>query len=127
MPRKSSQSLQVTPHTGSADIDHAETTPSEPVLTLRHLARNLKQITEQVEILAHQLQDAQHLPTDLFTLRATQGARLLTVDDLAQLLNVERRVIYGLRHKGLPTLRVGKQLRFDPLHVKAWLDQQQRV
>ena len=127
MPRKTSHPLQVTPHTGSSGRDDAETMPSEPVLLLRHLARHLKHITEQVEILAHQLQDAPHRPTDLFTLRATQGAHLLTVDDLAQLLNVERRVIYGLRQKGLPTLRVGKQLRFDPLHVKAWLDQQQRV
>jgi excisionase family DNA binding protein len=112
---------------GPADLSHAETVLLDPVPMLRSLARQLKQLTEQVESLAHQLQDAQQLPTDLLTLRATQGARLLTVEDLAQLLNVARRVIYGLRHKGLPTLRVGKQLRFDPLQVKAWLDQQQGV
>jgi excisionase family DNA binding protein len=127
MPRKPSHPLQVGPHRGSSTLDQAETTIAGAVLTLRHLVQSLQHITAQVEILAHQLQDAQHRPTDLFTLRATQGARLLTVDDLAQLLNVERRVIYGLVRKGLPALRVGKQLRFDPLHVKAWLDQQQHV
>jgi excisionase family DNA binding protein len=127
MPRKPSPSVQVTPLTGSAAIDHAETTPSEAALALRHLAQHLRELTAQVDILAHQLQDTQHRPTDLCTLRAPRGARLLTVDDLAPFLNVERRVIDGMVRNGLPALRVGTPLRFDPLPVKAWLEQQQRV
>ena len=126
MPRKSSLTRQPSLPTGPADITHADTVLLEPVVELGGIARDLKQIFDRVESLVHRLQETQQLPTDTFTLLATQEKRLFTVDELAQLLNVKHRVIYDLVRKGLPVVRVGKQLRFDLLEVKAWLEQQQR-
>jgi excisionase family DNA binding protein len=121
MPRKPSLTRQPSLPTRPADITHAET-----VIVLGSLVRGLEQLTEQVKNLKHQLEQAPQLPTDTFTLLATQEKRLFTVEELAQLLKVDRRVIYGLRHKGLPAHHVGRELRFDLLEVKAWLEVQQR-
>jgi excisionase family DNA binding protein len=127
MPRKPSLTRKPSLPTGPADITHADTVLPEPVVELGGIARDLKQIFDRVESLVHRLQETQQLPTDTFTLLATQEKRLFTVEELARLLNVDSRVIYGLRHKGLPAHRVGRELRFDLLEVKAWLEQQQRV
>jgi excisionase family DNA binding protein len=51
-------------------------------------------------------------------------SRLLTVRELADLLQVPPKTIYAWRYKGMgPTaVPVGKYLRFRPEDVAAWLD-----
>lgn len=50
--------------------------------------------------------------------------RLLTVQELADLLQVPLKTIYTWRYKGIgpPAVPVGKYLRFRPKDVAAWLD-----
>jgi len=53
--------------------------------------------------------------------------KLLTVDDLAALLNIQRRSVYVARytHGNLPpAIKVGGLLRFRPSDVEAWLANQ---
>ena len=51
-------------------------------------------------------------------------SRLLTVEELADLLQVPPRTIYAWRYKGVgpPAVPVGKYLRFRVEDVAAWLD-----
>jgi excisionase family DNA binding protein len=50
-------------------------------------------------------------------------ARLLSVEDLAELLQVPMRTIYDWRYRGdgPKPIRVGRHLRFDPADVARWL------
>ena len=58
--------------------------------------------------------------------KATRGAlsRLLTVQELADLLQVPLKTIYTWRYKriGPPAVPMGKYLRFRAEDVAAWLD-----
>jgi excisionase family DNA binding protein len=51
-------------------------------------------------------------------------SRLLTVEELADLLQVPPKTIYAWRYKGVgpPAVQVGKYLRFRVEDVAAWLD-----
>lgn len=51
-------------------------------------------------------------------------SRLLTVEELADLLQVPTKTIYAWRYKGIgpPAVPVGKYLRFRTEDVAAWLD-----
>jgi predicted DNA-binding transcriptional regulator AlpA len=51
----------------------------------------------------------------------SDGGRLLDVDDLAEVWNVTRSWIYANADK-LPTIRLGKQLRWRRGDLDAWLD-----
>jgi excisionase family DNA binding protein len=47
----------------------------------------------------------------------------MTVEEVAQLLNVSERHVYKLVQDGvLPHLRVGNSVRFDPDKIADWLD-----
>jgi excisionase family DNA binding protein len=50
--------------------------------------------------------------------------QLLSVPELAKLLQVPVPTIYRWRHRGEgpEPIRVGRHLRFDPADVKAWLE-----
>lgn len=50
--------------------------------------------------------------------------RLLSVDDLAGVLQVPAKTVYEWRSRGEgpPGIRVGRYLRFDPADVAEWLD-----
>jgi excisionase family DNA binding protein len=52
---------------------------------------------------------------------------LLTADDVASILRVNRRAVYDLVHRhGLPALRVGgRHFRFSAKAIQAWVDEQQ--
>ena len=53
--------------------------------------------------------------------------RLLTVEDLAALLQVRPRTVRGMCAKGiLPYVRVGKLLRFRPDDVDRWVSGNRR-
>jgi excisionase family DNA binding protein len=50
-------------------------------------------------------------------------ASLLSVEELAQLLRVPVTTLYDWRHRqGMPALKVGNRLRFDPMEVRRWID-----
>ncbi len=53
---------------------------------------------------------------------------LLNPDDLARLLGITKKAIYQRRHRGdplPPVTKVGRQLRWRPADVEAWLSSQQ--
>jgi len=48
--------------------------------------------------------------------------KLLTIDDLAQVLSVKKSTIYQWRHLGLiPYIKVGRFLRFREKDIQMWL------
>jgi excisionase family DNA binding protein len=52
---------------------------------------------------------------------------LWTVDDVAKRLAVPRTWIYKAAARGeLPSIKLGKYLRFEPEQIEAWLAAQQR-
>lgn len=61
-------------------------------------------------------------------MRVTPGkeapTKLLSVTDLAEMLNVPVRTIYEWRHRhqGPQPIRMGRHLRFDPADVAKWLE-----
>ena len=48
--------------------------------------------------------------------------RLWTIDDVSAFLGVHRRTVYRL--PGIPRLRIGGSVRFDPSAVRAWAQAQ---
>ncbi len=55
----------------------------------------------------------------------TKPNRLLTPDDLADVLQIARKtVIVMAREKRIPCVRVGRFVRFDPAEIARWLDNQ---
>lgn len=49
---------------------------------------------------------------------------LLSIEELAELLQVSVKTIYQWRHRGVGprVIKVGRLLRFDPTDVRDWLD-----
>lgn len=56
--------------------------------------------------------------------RARLASQLLSVEQLAELLQVPLSTIYQWRHRGVgpKPIRVGRYLRFDPEDVARWLE-----
>lgn len=100
---------------------------AEYAAALHSAERDLKVIQEKLEALRYSLIAQDNGPTDLFTLLGGNACHFLSVEELAQILKVDSRTIYGLRSKGLTAHRVGKELRFDPLEVADWLRKQRQA
>lgn len=47
--------------------------------------------------------------------------KFLTVEDVAEMLQVTRTTIYNLKKKGLPFIKLGKNIRFDEAEVVDWV------
>lgn len=47
--------------------------------------------------------------------------KFLTVEDVAEMLQVTRTTIYNLKKKGLPFIKLGKNIRFDEAEVVEWV------
>lgn len=47
--------------------------------------------------------------------------KFLTVEDVAEMLQVTRTTIYNLKKKGLPFIKLGKNIRFDQDEVVEWV------
>ena len=47
--------------------------------------------------------------------------KFLTVEDVAEMLQVTRTTIYNLKKKGLPFIKLGKNIRFDQDEVVKWV------
>jgi len=50
--------------------------------------------------------------------------KLLTVKDLSELLGVSRATIYRWRKLGLPSIQVGRGVRFNAEEVEEWIEKQ---
>jgi excisionase family DNA binding protein len=61
------------------------------------------------------------------TTTSTGGGRLLTADDVADVLGVPRTFVYALARRGaLPTVRVGERyVRFRTQALDQWIEQQE--
>jgi excisionase family DNA binding protein len=54
--------------------------------------------------------------------------KLLTVDDLAELLQFKRQSIYNLVHKGkIPFIKVGNALRFNVSDIEKYLNTEIKI
>jgi excisionase family DNA binding protein len=47
--------------------------------------------------------------------------KFLTIEDLAEMLQVTRTTIYNLKNKGLPFIKLGRNIRFDQDEVIEWI------
>lgn len=47
--------------------------------------------------------------------------KFLTVEQVAEMLQVTRTTIYNLKKKGLPFIKLGKNIRFDQEEVIVWV------
>jgi len=47
--------------------------------------------------------------------------KFLTVEDVAEMLQVTRTTIYNLKKQGLPFIKLGKNIRFDQQDVIDWV------
>lgn len=47
--------------------------------------------------------------------------KFLTIEELADMLQVTRATIYNLKNKGLPFIKFGKNIRFDQDEVIDWI------
>lgn len=52
---------------------------------------------------------------------ATNEAHLWTVADVARYVNCSERHVWNLRRSGLPSVKVGALVRFEPEAIKEWL------
>ena len=53
--------------------------------------------------------------------------KLLTVEEIAQLLGVPKSWIYDRTRRGaIPHRKLGKYIRFDPETIQKWLEEQNR-
>lgn len=46
----------------------------------------------------------------------------LTIEQVAEMLQVTRMTIYNLQNKGLPFIKIGKSVRFDKNDVIEWMN-----
>lgn len=53
--------------------------------------------------------------------------KFLTVEDVAEMLQVTRTTIYNLKKQGLPFIKLGKNIRFDQEDVVDWVRSNRRV
>ena len=53
--------------------------------------------------------------------------KFLTIEDVADMLQVTRTTIYNLKKKGLPFIKIGKNIRFNQEDVIAWVMSNARV
>ena len=47
--------------------------------------------------------------------------KFLTIDDVSEMLQVTRSTVYNLKKRGLPYIKLGKNIRFDQKEVVDWI------
>ncbi len=52
--------------------------------------------------------------------------KFLTIEQVAEMLQVTRTTIYNLKKKGLPFIKIGKNIRFDQEEVVNWIKEKQK-
>ena len=54
-------------------------------------------------------------------LKLGSDVKFLTIEDVAEMLQVTRTTIYNLKKKGLPFIKLGKNIRFNQDEVIDWV------
>lgn len=49
------------------------------------------------------------------------NVKFLTIEDVADMLQVTRTTVYNLKKKGLPYIKIGKNIRFSQDEVVSWV------
>jgi len=57
----------------------------------------------------------------------SSDVKFLTVEDVADMLQVTRTTVYNLKKKGLPFIKIGKNIRFSQEEVINWVMKNSRV
>ena len=57
----------------------------------------------------------------LGVLKLGSDVKFLTIEDVAEMLQVTRTTIYNLKKKGLPFIKLGKNIRFNQDEVIDWV------
>ncbi|MDR0570697.1 MAG: helix-turn-helix domain-containing protein [Clostridiales Family XIII bacterium] len=52
---------------------------------------------------------------------STTDIKFLTIDDVSEMLQVTRSTVYNLKKRGLPFIKLGKNIRFDQKEVVDWV------
>ena len=47
--------------------------------------------------------------------------KFLTIEDVSEMLQVTRTTVYNLKKKGMPFIKLGKNIRFDQDEVIEWV------
>jgi len=55
---------------------------------------------------------------------ADELRQMLTQDELMERLKISRVTLYRWRKTGLPEIKIGRSVRFDPVAVEKWLHEQ---
>jgi len=55
------------------------------------------------------------------SIRMSSDIKFLTVEDVGEMLQVTRGTVYNLKKKGMPFIKVGKNIRFDKNEVVDWI------
>jgi predicted DNA-binding transcriptional regulator AlpA len=93
---------------------------NNPAVTLYSLEKKLKEVSAGLEDLRAALIAEPKEPDCLLT-EISSSKKFLTVSDMCAFFQADKKTIYHLRHKGLPSYKIGKDLRFDPLEVREWI------
>lgn len=51
----------------------------------------------------------------------SSDVKFLTIEDVADMLQVTRTTVYNLKKKGLPFIKIGKNIRFNQEDVINWV------
>jgi len=51
----------------------------------------------------------------------SNNMKFLTIDDVSEMLQVTRSTVYNLKKRGLPYIKLGKNIRFDQNEVVEWV------
>ncbi len=51
----------------------------------------------------------------------SSDVKFLTIEDVADMLQVTRTTVYNLKKKGLPYIKIGKNIRFSQEDVINWV------
>jgi excisionase family DNA binding protein len=51
----------------------------------------------------------------------SSDVKFLTIEDVADMLQVTRTTVYNLKKKGLPFIKIGKNIRFSQEDVINWV------
>ena len=100
--------------------------PVDYAVALHVIERKVKAALEEMEALRYAILAQDSGPENLFVDLASNGHQFITVKELAEILKVDPRTVYSLPKQGLPAHKIGKELRFDPLEVAAWLKKRQQ-
>jgi excisionase family DNA binding protein len=59
-------------------------------------------------------------------MKMSADIKFLTIEDVSEMLQVTRTTVYNLKKKGMPFIKLGKNIRFDQDEVVEWIKSNNR-